>query len=185
VPESFFANVRLVRVIPSLALYQDGHWRGLRPQYNSAQRFQASPGGLLRPDFEVGLDARTAEVAARSIRYVPRGGPGTGQPPRVGHPSDPFVARPRAEFEDDLAILVMIYLRDVSHDLTFGPPSRLAVVAITDLVFYSRLTARPPRWLTEPRVTVDTVPRAAAEEHVLRHLDTIVVRALDHTFRDE
>jgi hypothetical protein len=83
------------------------------------------------------------------------------------------------ESRDMLVVFIQLFIRDISQDLIFPPPARVASVMLTEIDLYRRATKRPEVWPRGPLVSVDTVVRADATAWLFGKLDAAVARALE------
>lgn len=78
-----------------------------------------------------------------------------------------------------VSVTVQLYVRDISQDLMFPPPTRVASVMLTEIILYARATQQVPLWPRGPVVSVETVVRANATEWLFEKIDAGVTRALE------
>ncbi|BDG71575.1 hypothetical protein Rmf_15040 [Roseomonas fluvialis] len=123
------------------------------------------------------LQQRVCELTERLLAQPrPPGSVLTGPNP------EPYRWHPMmSEEERDAAVSIQVqfYLRDISQDLVFPPPTRVATVTLTEIVRYFRRIGRPSHWVSGPDVSVETVVRSSATTWVLGRLDAAVTRTLE------
>jgi hypothetical protein len=187
IPQLWLEGVRFVYLDARILVQNTGDraWRALRPPAISGDWPQASPDGLIRNDLDVRdagqpsmlqqrMTALTERLLAQprpawSSRTVPNPAPYRWHPPMSQEERDAAVS-----------IGVQFYLRDISQDLVFPPPTRVASVMLTEIVSYVRRVRTPSHWVSGPEVSVETVLRSNATAWMLGRLDSAVTRTLEH-----
>ena len=161
----------------------DRVWHGLRREYYGGDPPQASPDGLLRNDLDGAMgqpspiDQRVMAAAARILATPDPAFRQFASPrPQLLTSDMRLTGQERA---DMLVVFVQLFIRDISQDLIFPPPARVASVMLTEIDLYRRAAQRPEVWPRGPLVSVETVVRADATEWLFGKLDAAVARALE------
>lgn len=161
----------------------DRGWRGLRRAVTGGDYPQASATGLIRNDI-AGDGVSPAPIDIRVTGTSERLLTGPRSTWRTGPIGPPELYRgdrrmSQAERDARVSIFVQFYIRDISQDLVFPPPSSVASVMLTEIIRYDRPGKNPPSWVLGPVVTVETVVRSGATDWMFARLDATVGRALE------
>ena len=144
---------------------------------------QAAPDGLLPNDLDEppsSIGARVDAAVDRALAVASQNGRHRTRPlpNRLGSISNNRAMTREERDNELLSIGILFYIRDLTQDLIFPPPARVATVMLTEILLYRRPSLRPTEWYVGPRVTVQTVVRSQATDWLMQELDTTVTRIL-------
>jgi hypothetical protein len=186
IPQLWLEGVRFVSLEARILVQDTGdrYWRALRPPGISGDWPQASPNGLIRNDLDVQdpghpsmLRQRVQALTERLLAQPPPAWSSRSVPNPAPYRWHPLMSQ--QERDATVSIQVQFYLRDISQDLVFPPPARVASVMLTEIVRYVRSNRLPSHWVSGPEVTVETVARSTATTWLLERLDATVTRTLE------